>query len=297
MSLGSRAAAARASLRKARQWRTRSGICPPIGTGAHLKVRRWTRRALGVDVHLTPPPGYIRITKSTMRFELEADFNRLVDEGLQRTGAAPDEGEGRLRQRQKLYSLLEAFDLTTGVDGVVAECGCYRGLSAYLLCCTMAASDAGFKGEGVHLFDSFEGLSAPAAEDQITDKRVPKGKVKRQAGMFSASVDDVRRTLSDFPDVELHKGWIPGSLAEAPPGLYRFVHLDLDLHDPTREGLAFFYERLAPGGVLVCDDYGAVRWPGVRTAVDAFCESTGARRLRLAAGQAVIFPPVVPASG
>ena len=286
--VGNRLAKARAGWRQARRWRERAGVCPPVGTGAHFSLRRGLRRVAGVDVHLTPPPGFTRITKSTMRFEIDDDFNRAVDEALARTGEdiPPRDSDGYRRQRQKLFSLLEAFDLTEGVDGLVAECGSYRGLSAHLLCRAV-----GSDGKGVHLFDSFEGLSAPADEDRIQDGRVPKGKIKRQAGMFSASVEEVRRALAEFPAVELHKGWIPESLAGAPEGPYRFVHLDMDLHDPTAGALEFFYPRLAPGGVLVCDDYGAVRWPGVRTAVDAFCAANGVRRLRLSSGQAVLLAP------
>lgn len=284
--VGARVATWRAAWHRARRWRTRSGVCPPVGAGAHLAVRRWLRKRVGVDVHLVAPPGYVRITKSTMQFEIEDEFNRVVDVALARTGAEQvvREGDGYLRQRQKLYSLLQAFDLTAGVDGLVAECGCYRGLSAYVLCDAL-----GTDGAGVHLFDSFEGLSAPTGEDRIEDGRVPKGKTKRQAGMFCASVDDVRRALAEFPAVQCHAGWIPASLAAAPEGPYRFVHLDMDLHDPTLGALQYFYPRLAPGGVLLCDDYGAVRWPGVRRAVDAFCQDREVRRLALSSGQAALL--------
>ncbi len=284
--VGNRIAAARGGWQHARHWRQRAGVCPPVGRGAHLALRRWLRQVAGLDVHLTPPANFTRITKSTLHFEIDGDFIRAVDAALERTGeeAPPRGSDAYLRQHQKLYSLVQALELTADVDGLVAECGCYRGLSALMLCCA-----TGSDGAGVHLFDSFEGLSTLVAADQIEDGRVPKGRVKRQAGMFRAPVEDVRRALAAFPAVEIHKGWIPESLAGAPEGPYRFVHLDMDLHDPTAGALEFFYPRLAPGGVLVADDYGAVRWPGVRTAVDAFCTARSVRRLRLSSGQAVLF--------
>jgi predicted O-methyltransferase YrrM len=284
--VGNRVAKAQAGWHRARRWRERSGVCPPVGTGAHFALRRLLRRVARLDVHLTPPPGFTRITKSTLQFEIDDDFNRAVDDALARTGedVPPRESDGYVRQRQRLYSLLAALRLTEGVPGLIAECGSYRGLSAYVLCRAL-----GSDGAGLHLFDSFEGLSAPASEDQIRDDRVPKGKMKRQAGMFSASVEDLRRALAEFPAVELHKGWIPDALAGAPDGPYRFVHLDMDLHDPTAGALEFFYPRLASGGVVLCDDYGAVRWPGVRMAVDAFCAAHGVRCLPLPSGPAILF--------
>jgi O-methyltransferase len=34
--------------------------------------------------------------------------------------------------------------------------------------------------------------------------------------------------------------------------------------------MRFFYPRLVPGGVILCDDYGFTTCPGVRRAVDEF---------------------------
>src|SRR5205085_10571940 len=118
-----RIATARAGWRRARTWRARAGVCPPVGTGAHFAVRRWLRRVARLDVHLTPPPGFTRVTKSTMQFEIDDDFNRAVDEALAHTGedVPPRGSEGYVRQRQKLYNLLGALSLAECVPGLVAE--------------------------------------------------------------------------------------------------------------------------------------------------------------------------------
>jgi predicted O-methyltransferase YrrM len=78
----------------------------------------------------------------------------------------------------------------------------------------------------------------------------------------------VRRGLAAFPAVEFHPGWIPQSFAGLREMTYRFVHLDLDLHDPTLAALEYFYPRMVKGGILVCDDYS---WPGARKAIEDFC--------------------------
>lgn len=288
--VGGRVAAWRARGAVRWHWRRRAGVCPPIGAGAHLALRRWLRRRAGVDVHLTPPAGFNRVTKLTAAYEVDEAFADLVDTALERTGEeVAREGDGFHRVQMKLYNLQQALAQTAGVDGLVAEAGCFRGLSAFVLCRTRAAETSGFRGAGVHLFDSFQGLSALASEDQVHDRRVPKGRVRRRAGMFSATEDEVRATLAEYPDVVLHRGWIPESLSGAPEGPYRFVHLDLDLHGPTLAALAFFHPRLAPGGVLVCDDEGSVRWPGVRIAMDDYCRSHGVRPFRLSTGQAILL--------
>ena len=245
-------------------------------------------RRAGFDVHRIRTPGLVRLSKSTLLFELDDQFRGIVADGVGRAGAGPSgDGEGSVRIVQRLYNLAQLVDFTAGVGGLVVECGCYRGLSSYVLSRYLQAETPSFTGASFHVFDSFQGLSPLSDHDTKRDPRV-------QAGMFAASLDEVRRTLADFPDITYHPGWIPESLADAPAGPYRLVHVDLDLHDPTRAALDFFYPRLAPGGVMVCDDFGSVRWPGARTAVEDFCAATGARLLRLSSGQALVTGPAAP---
>ena len=54
---------------------------------------------------------------------------------------------------------------------------------------------------------------------------------------------------------------------------YRFVHLDVDLYQPTRDSFDYFYPRLIKGGIIVCDDY---NWPGARKAIEEACARFGA---------------------
>jgi hypothetical protein len=91
------------------------------------------------------------------------------------------------------------------------------------------------------------------------------------AGLFGdTSFDEVREYLARFPQVTVHKG----AFAHVAPTLrhpaYGFVHLDVDLYKPTLEGLDYFAERLEVGGVIVLDDYGAKKCPGVRQAAEEF---------------------------
>jgi O-methyltransferase len=48
------------------------------------------------------------------------------------------------------------------------------------------------------------------------------------------------------------------------------VHIDVDIYEPTRDSMAFFYPRLNDGGIIICDDYGFKSYPGATKAVDEF---------------------------
>ncbi len=57
---------------------------------------------------------------------------------------------------------------------------------------------------------------------------------------------------------------------------FAFVHIDVDLYEPTLAGLNWFYERLNPGGYIFVHDYNNQRYLGVKSAVDSFVQATRA---------------------
>ena len=71
-----------------------------------------------------------------------------------------------------------------------------------------------------------------------------------------------RDTLKEFERVSYYKGWIPDRFEEVSDRKFSFIHIDVDLHRPTYDSAEFFYERLSPGGIILCDDYGSLLCPG-----------------------------------
>jgi predicted O-methyltransferase YrrM len=167
-------------------------------------------------------------------------------------------GEEKGFNAHRRYALQQLLRLTAGCPGDTAECGVFQGASSYLIA---EANRLRGRGERHHGFDSFEGLSRPRAcdGDYWTE------------GALSSGEGVARRNLSEYGDaVSLYSGWIPDRFSEVADLAFRFVHIDVDLHDPTRACLEFFYPRLVPGGVLVCDDYLFLSCPGATIAVDQF---------------------------
>lgn len=190
-----------------------------------------------------------------------------------------------LRRRDRFLLLVREFEQTLGAKGMVAECGCFRGLSSHLLCSRLRQHDPAFDGSGYRIFDSFQGLSEPGTEDTLAEAGggapLPQDV---QAGRFSASLDDVKRALAPFPRIAYFPGWIPQAFPQD-DARYRFVHIDVDLYQPTRDSLEYFWPRLVPGARMVCDDY---NWPGGKRAVEEFCAARGASARVTASLQAVI---------
>lgn len=179
------------------------------------------------------------------------------------------------------YILLEAARLVRDIDGHFAECGVRYGKSSVFLL-TGAGKDSS---KCLHIFDSFAGLSDPDGRDVQES-----GVAEWEQGDLAVPEDIVRRNLAEFGDrVILHKGWIPERFSEVETDRFSFVHVDVDLFEPTLATAEFFYPRLNPGGFMICDDYGSAYCPGAKKAIDTFFADKPEHVISLPTGQAMVI--------
>lgn len=182
--------------------------------------------------------------------------------------------------QDRKWTLREYVKLSNALTGDLAECGCYVGTSAFFIA---QASTHGT----LYLFDSFQGLSAPEATDKdIAESVMP---WSEGGGDLTASETTLRQNLARYDTIEVLPGWIPERFTEVAGHQFRLVHIDVDLYQPTRDSLNFFYPRLVKGGVIVMDDYGFKTCPGATRAADELAASQGIEILHLATGQGVIM--------
>ena len=191
------------------------------------------------------------------------------------------------------YFLARYFLYSLALDGARAECGVFSGASALLMCRAASTRAADFDGTGLHLIDSFSGISGPHPEDLVPVRSADGHGSAMQPGFgggsFASPLGVVRNTLRDYPGVAIHPGWIPEVFANLPDTRWCFVHLDVDLYAPTLAGLEYFYPRLIDGGLIICDDYGAPLFPGAHRAWDEFCARHDLPYIVLDTGQSVIL--------
>jgi O-methyltransferase len=174
---------------------------------------------------------------------------------------------------QRRWTLWQLIRMTGSVPGDTAECGVYYGASSWLI--AAFARQSATQPKAHHLFDSFEGLSDPGTADGS----------HWRPGVLAVSEEVVLRNLAPFEDLlHFHKGWIPDRFADVADRIFSFVHIDVDLYEPTRDSVAFFYDRLSPGGILLCDDYGCTTCPGATKALDEFLKDRPEKMISLDAG-------------
>ena len=224
------------------------------------------------DAGFREPVDTHQLRDDLMYWEQEPEFQSLYEQARAVCGPGP---------KDRYYVLKELLLSMGTLEADTAECGVYRGLGSWLICHYARQMGSSCRH---HCFDSFEGLSAPTPAD------VPRRDDVRSwhAGDMTASLDEVRRALRQFDGIEYHPDWIPQCFEAAAEQRFSFVHLDVDLYEPTRDALSFFHPRLVAGGILLCDDDGFLTCPGARRAVDEFVAAIGARVVRLPTGQAYL---------
>ena len=163
------------------------------------------------------------------------------------------------------------------VSGAVVECGTWKG--------GMAAGLSRVMGEDrdYFLFDSFEGL--PPAEAIDGDAALRWQQDTNSPHYHDNCTADERDAqeamrLAGVTQVRLVKGWFEDTLPSFPSNQQVAVlRLDADWYESTIQCLNQLYPRVAPGGLILIDDYHT--WDGCSKAVhDYLSQNQLADRIR-----------------
>ncbi len=146
-----------------------------------------------------------------------------------------------------------AVQHAAGTTGDVLEIGGFKGRSAAVL------ADGLVAGETLHVCDPFEDTTGSAAND-----------TENASSYASLSRQEFETNLRKFPVAMpvIHQCISTGLEGQLAPRTFRLVHVDgSHLEDPVRWDIGLAKELLAPGGVIVLDDFRSPHTPGVALAV------------------------------
>jgi O-methyltransferase len=186
-----------------------------------------------------------------------------------------------MTSHERLFGLVQAIRYVSRArtPGAIVECGVWRGGSS--MAAALALIEGGDTARDLYLFDTYEGMSAPTEADRNWRGSSAAGRFSRsqrgdeKSSWCYASIEDVRANLlsTGYEEQRLHfvKGKVEDTLPREAPDQIALLRLDTDWYESTRHEMTHLYPRLAPGGVLIIDDYGY--WEGARKAVDEYLES------------------------
>jgi O-methyltransferase len=180
----------------------------------------------------------------------------------------------------RAFVLLQTARRQKAVPGDILELGSYRCGSSLLL----SANDT-VAPKTLFFVDSFAGLP------EVSDKDPYWRKGEMAQTNFEEIKTFLRLHLKNTP-YALHKGFFPHEVdLNALKRTWSLVHIDTDLYQPTLDALRFFYPLLAPGGIVIIDDFGNSSCPGVVSAVREFEAESAVVSIFLISGQALIIKP------
>jgi O-methyltransferase len=162
---------------------------------------------------------------------------------------------------------LELCAKSAATPGCVVECGVWRGGMSAGMAEVLGADRQYF------LFDSFEGLP-PARENLDGAAAVAwQSNTKSPTYYNNCSAEEAEAgaamKLSGATSFSLIKGWFNETLPRFdPPSGIAVLRLDGDWYDSTRACLENLYPHVAPGGLVIVDDY--YSWDGCARAVNEF---------------------------
>jgi predicted O-methyltransferase YrrM len=218
----------------------------------------------GRDYHVIPD--YVGCS-SHKHFDLRAlpEFGDLAKEVI-------EQGRTYLYY-DRLYTLYQALSnirrlVAASGDSEVsmAEVGVFRGGSSYFI--ASAAREMNLPQATLHSFDTFEGHAAQDLKGGVDNYHVSQDAKKKK--FLSTQFESVQEYLAEHRNISLYKGRFQDNCAQITARTFHFVHLDVDIYEPTVFALDFFDDRLVAGGIIVVDDYGSVTCEGIRQAVDEF---------------------------
>ena len=147
------------------------------------------------------------------------------------------------------------------IEEAVAEAGVYRGeFAKHINQC--------FYDRKCYLFDTFEGFT------EYDISREQEKSLTFANHLKNVSAEETLRKMPIRQNIVLRIGRFP----ETATGItekFVFVNLDMDLYEPTLEGLRFFYPLMSPGGVILIHDYFNKSYPNIESAIYDFEKELG----------------------
>jgi O-methyltransferase len=183
-------------------------------------------------------------------------------------------------RQQALIGAVE-YVAHAGIPGAFVECGVWKGGS--MMAAAITLRRLGVTDRDLYLFDTYRGMVPPGPDDidspydGFSLNAMWRWRRRGDMNWQGVPVAEVRASMATtgYPMERVHlvEGPVEDTLPGSAPEVVALLRLDTDWYLSTAHEMAHLYPRLAPGGVLVLDDYG--HYAGARRAVDEHLAAAG----------------------
>ncbi len=212
----------------------------------------------------------------------DPEFRRAYDRGIRAVG-------GDYRWHWRVHVGLWAAVQAKIVGGDFVECGVNRG---FLSSSIMELLDWDSLGRTFYLLDTFRGLDERfISEDERRDGILEKNQYHLDIQFYTVESAPVRANFSQWKNVKIIEGAIPETLGAIDSTRIAYLHLDLNCSPPEVAAAEALWDRLAPGAVVLLDDYAYDGYRSQKLGMDAFARAKGVPVMSLPTGQGLLIKP------
>jgi hypothetical protein len=199
-------------------------------------------------------------------------------------------GQNQYRSPQgitwRYNTLIWAVRTCMTVPGDFVECGVFRGDMTWMV---TEMTDLRAAGKKFYIYDTFTGF-VPQYSSADDFPGAPQYLEEIDREYRAADIESyVRNRFRDKDYVVVTKGIVPDILNEIAPQRIAFLHLDLNSPRAEAAALEFLLDRVAPGGIVVFDDYGWKHFQNHKESIDRWVGGRGQVILELPTGQGMMI--------
>lgn len=257
-----------------------------------MRVRKLINSALsktGYTIHRIYSSGEFNhdglITGHNHDFIHDPHFQKAYQRGVQ---AAPVDYEIEWRCHIAIWAAFNASKL----PGDFVECGVNFG---FLSSAIMEYLDWNKINKTFFLLDTFNGCD----DGHLNDEERSVGHVSARTkaylkrGKYNSNVQNVVKNFSTWKNVKIIQGAVPDTLDQVTTDRVAYLHLDMNCVVPEVAALKFFWPKLAPGAMILLDDYGFDGHITQKQAMDDCASKFGTMVATLPTGQGLMIKPMI----
>ena len=182
-----------------------------------------------------------------------------------------------------IHVALWAATQAARLPGDFVECGVDSGMISSAICEWL---DFNRLDKDFWLFDTYEGI--PEAQMTEAERNGIGGWHNRES--YKECFAQTAANFAPWPRCRLVRGIVPETLAAFPcDRRVAYLSIDMNIVAPEIAAIEFFWDRLAPGAMVLLDDYGWATHAAQRAAFDAFAREHGAMILSVPTGQGLMI--------
>jgi len=167
----------------------------------------------------------------------------------------------------RFLTIYEAIKKIQDIPGDIVELGSWQGGNLLGMAKTLQHLNPNGS-KSIYSFDSFEGLTNPAIEDDFDEAL--RGKYRGDFDKLIAAISLYNFDNQVFLKRGLIEDTVPKFVEENPDRKISLIYYDADFFEPAETMFKYLVPRLSIGGIILLDEYGMPEWPGETKSADIF---------------------------